>query len=171
MIIFRFKACLAGTMLLAGCTDADFKLDCKIPRDASGKAIVSLADFSEVTKFLVEEIDGLKTELKADAGLVGFNGSIARKFAGTESYSFALRMNTLRSAVARQKARQLALTNDGDTLLGTSQQWQCQNFADSVASLDVGQNQRQLLENMESIKDQFQSFGKSLDFGTESNAK
>jgi hypothetical protein len=168
MIIFRFKVIIAITALLCGCTDTDFQLDCKIARDASGKAVVSVGEFVTITESLVAEIDVLKKELERDANLVGFRGSIARQFPGTESYSFALRMNTLRSAVARQKARELALMNDGDTLLGTTQHWQCENFANSVASLDVGQSHKQLLENMDIIKEQFERFGKIMSAGSES---
>jgi hypothetical protein len=167
MTISRFSLLVAFSVLLCGCTDTDFKLDCKIPRDAAGNVVVSVAEFKEITELLISEIDLLKTELENDASLVGFSGSIARQFAGTESYSFALRMNTLRSAVARQKARELAMMNDGDTLLGTSQHWQCETFANSVASLDVGQSQKQLLENMEAIKVQFERFGNIMDNGAE----
>lgn len=168
MTIFRFNVIVALAAVLCGCADTDFKLDCKIARDDSGKAVVSVEEFVTITKSLVTEIDVLKKELVDDPNLVGFSGSITRQFSGTKSYSFALRMNTLRSTVARQKARELALMNDGNTLLGTTQHWQCENFSNSVASLDVGQSHKQLLENMDIIKEQFQSFGKIMSTGSES---
>ena len=157
MTIFRCDhPAVLALLFLTGCGGPPVHIECNIDRNSSGRAIVSPDVFAVLTADLVEDIDDARNKLTVDPALVGFRGAISRQFSGTDAHLFAMQMNLLRSRVARQKARELALANEGDTLLGTKHDWECKTFANSVASLDLGQSQNQLLNNLTETKAHFQ---------------
>ena len=153
---------LSLALVTAGCASPPDNIECNVARDASGRAIVTTDMPEGPAIYLAAKANTLAAQLAKDPGLAGFRGGVARRFSGTASYSFAIELNHLRSLVARQKALELALANEGDTLIGTTEKWQCATFADSVASLDPGQSPDRLVENLKTIRDRFDEVPRSV---------
>lgn len=131
-------------------------------RTKGGLADVSPELFAIASEDISDNAEELRQRLAKDASLVGLRAAFTRHVAGTDAAVFATAINGLRSHIAQQKARELALINEGDTLLGTTMEWQCKTLADSVASLDLGQSSGQLMINLDLIGSHFRRMSKIL---------
>jgi hypothetical protein len=119
------------------------------------EGITPANEMSQSADHIIILTSALRRKLSADSSLAGFQGSIARKIAGTASYAFAVELTELERFVALQVAREQATINDGPPLVDPSQARACRMLAVSVASLDQGQSADHLLRNLREIEVKF----------------
>ena len=145
------KLLLALLFVSTGCADTSEAIECDLALDRNGRISVNADDLRVAAADVQQDAERLRAQLVSRPSRAGWRGATVRPFAGTQAYGFAKEMQFLRSNVARLKAMELAAINNGDTLLGISHDWQCRTFADSVASLDLGQSISRLSENLDVV--------------------
>ena len=121
------------------------------------EGVTSAPDMQVYADEIVDLASELNSDLSLDRSLAGFPGTITKRLAGTDAYTFSVELKQLERLVALQVAREQATRNDGLPLVNPKEPWACQMLAVSVASLDQGQSSDRLLRHIRRIEDYFGS--------------